>query len=490
MDTGNGRKIIPIVLLIIFVAAMGYGLGAATVFIGNQTHAKTPTPQQSASSGTGTVGQNPGSQSSPNSSTGAQNGSNQTLPNQPPSVPADLTNQFKPFWNTFQAVDGEFYGRPIDHQQMIYGAAKGLMQSLGDDFSSFLTPQENKVVQSAMEGNFEGVGMYFEKRNDLPTVVAPIPNTPAERAGLRAKDLILAVNGRDITKMGTDQIATLIRGPENTKVRLTIKRADQAPFEVELTRAKIDVPAVTLKMLDGNVAHIQVNIFGDKTTEEFNQALKDAQDKKATGIVLDLRNNGGGWVVAAQEMLGHFLPDGDTAFWESHKRDHSDDREQKIIPTEPKVLDLPLVVLVNGGTASASELVSGSLQDYGRAKLVGEQSFGKGSEQHVHNWDDGSSARITFAHWLTPKKRDINPKPSPTPDASGSPPPLPTFTPAPQTTQPPAAATATAGAQPLVPSLTDRGLTPDVIVIRSEKDYQDDKDPQLDRAVELLKTGK
>src|SRR5207237_8985704 len=142
----------------------------------------------------------------------------------------------------------------------------------------------------------------------------------------------LPVSRRHITKMSTHQIATLIRGAHGTKVRLTIKRDDQAPFDVELTRAQIDVPAVTLKMLDGNIAHIEVNIFGDKTTEEFNQALKDASDQKATGIVLDLRNNGGGWVVAAQDMLGPFLRDGDTASWESHKEDHSQDIEQKVIP--------------------------------------------------------------------------------------------------------------------------------------------------------------
>jgi carboxyl-terminal processing protease len=340
-------------------------------------------------------------------------------------------------------------------------------------------------------------------------VVAPIPNTPAERAGLRAKDLILAVDGRDITKMGTDQIATLIRGPSGTKVRLTIKRGNEPPFDVELQRAKIDVPAVTLKWVSQGsgsgtgsgktptvapgtgtgprIAHIEVNIFGDKTTEEFNKAVQEALDGKASGIVLDLRNNGGGWVVAAQEMLGHFLADDSVAFWESHKSDHSDDRAQRVISTNPKVpASMPVVVLVNGGTASASELVSGALQDNGRAKLVGEQTFGKGSEQHVHTWEDGSSARITFAHWLTPKKRDINPRPSPTPVAGGSPVPLPTFTPTAAATVPPAAATATAGAQPLSPQLTDRGLMPDVVVVRTEKDYQDEKDPQLEKAIEML----
>src|SRR5437764_3590245 len=248
MDTANGKRMIPYVLLVIFVALFGYGLGAATIYV---TEGKTPL----LGTGGNTTGNNPG--------TGSAGQGNSTNPSGGvDQQPAGLDQEMKPFWNTFNAVEGEFYARPVDRQKIIYGATKGMMESLGDDFSAFLTPQENKVVQSAMEGNFEGVGMYFEKRNDLPTVVAPIPNTPAERAGLRAKDIILAVDGRDITKMGTDQIATLIRGPSGSKVRLTIKRDDQAPFDVELTRAAIDVPAVTLKMLgpDGgkdNIAHIE-----------------------------------------------------------------------------------------------------------------------------------------------------------------------------------------------------------------------------------------
>jgi carboxyl-terminal processing protease len=466
MDSGKVNKPLINIMLVVFIALASFGLGAATVYVTGQARANSPLAVSEGTNG-GSAGQSRLEQ---------------------PDLPKDINEEFKPFWDTFQAVNSEFYYQPVDRQEMIYGAAKGMMESLGDDYSSFLTPKEAESVRSTMQGNFEGVGMWFEKRNDLPTVVAPIPNTPADRAGIRAKDLILAVDGRDITQLNTDQISGLIRGTAGTKVRLTMKRGNAAPFDVELVRARIEVPAVTSKMLEGNVAHIEVTIFNDKTTAELDAALEDALAKKATGIVLDLRNNGGGWVTAAQQMLGRFVPEDKVAFYESHKADGSDDREQMVIGGGPKVYDLPLVVLVNGGTASASELVSGALQDYDRAKLVGEQTFGKGSEQHVHEWSDGSSARITFAHWLTPNKRDINPKQAPTAGPNTTPV-LPTFTAVPSVTLPPAAATATAEARPLVPSLTDRGLTPDVVVVRTEKDYQDDKDPQLDKALEILKDG-
>jgi carboxyl-terminal processing protease len=474
----KGSRTLVTIAIVLLVAFGAYGLGFATPYLTGQAQIAGTTNGSSNASAT------PGS--SANSGGGQSDIQKPTLPGDA----QDINKQFDSFWKTFDAVNSEFYYQPVDRQKMIYGAAKGMVQSLGDDFSAFLTPDENKVVQSSMQGNFEGVGMYIEQRNNLPTVVAPIPNTPAERAGVRAKDIILAVDGRDVTKMTTDQVASLVRGTAGTKVRITFLRSGQnEPFDVEMVREKIEVPSVTLKILDGGIAHVQVSIFNEKTTPELDAALQQAQQQNAKGIILDLRNNGGGLVTSALEVLGRFLPDDSIGFYESHKSDGSDDRPQRVISNGPKFLDIPLVVLINGGSASASELTAGALQDYGRAKLIGEQSFGKGSEQHVYTWDDGSSARVTFAHWLTPHKRDINPKRTPTPGPN-TPVALPTFTPTPLATQVPAAATATAEAQPLVPALTDRGLTPDIVVIRTEKDYAEDKDPQLDRAAEYLKTGK
>jgi carboxyl-terminal processing protease len=268
-----------------------------------------------------------------------------------------------------------------------------------------------------------------------------------------------------------------------------LHEGENTPYEVELIRERIEVPSVTYKK-QGDYAWLQVSVFNQKTTPELDAALAQAKADGAKGIILDLRNNGGGFVTSALEMLGRFLPKGKVAFYESHKADGSDDRPQEVIVNGPQFLDIPLAVLINGGSASASELTSGALQDYERAVLIGEQSFGKGSEQHVYDWDDGSQARVTFAHWLTPNKRDINPKKTPTPGPDDTPLPQPTFTPTPQATMAPAAATATFEAQPLVTSQPDRGLTPDIVVPRTVKDYRDEKDPQLDRAVEYLTNGK
>lgn len=473
MNLGNRGKTTPLILLMLLVALVAYGLGAGTMYLTGQ--AKTTGTQTTQT----------------NSVTSPTSGGSGGVPSQ---VAGDAN--WSSLLDTYNTINQEFYYRPFDKQKMLYGATKGMIAALGDDYSSFQTPQEAKSEAGMMQGNFEGVGITIGQRNNLPTVIAPIPDTPAARAGIRARDIIVGVDGRDVTKFTTDQIANLVRGPGGTQVRMTLIREGGAPFDVTLTRAKIEVPAVTLTMV-GDVAHIEVSIFNEKTTQELDKALEQALSKNATGVVLDVRNNGGGLVTSALEMLGRFLPEKSVGFWQSQKSDHSADFPQQVISNAPKSLDvektrkIPLVVLINGGSASASELTSGALQDYGRAKLMGEQSFGKGSEQHVHQWDDGTSAHITFAHWLTAvKKRDINPRPTPNAESGGTPATLPTFTPTPNATMPPAQTTATAEARPLYPVQTDRGLTPDIVVVRTEKDFVTDKDPQLDRAVEYIKTGK
>ena len=458
----------PLIFIMVLVAVVAFGLGAGTMYLAGQ--AVTTVAGNLAPSNTATTG-----------NTG--------------NVPVEIANDpsWQALFNTYQAINQEFYYRPIDNDKLAHGAAKGMIEALGDDYSSYQTPQEAQREASDMQGNFEGVGITIGIRNDVPTVIAPIPNTPAERAGVRAGDIIFAVDGRDVTRLTTGEVANLVRGPGGTKVKVTFLRGEET-IELELTRERIEVPAVTLKMV-GEYAHLEMSIFNEKTTAELDKALEEAIAQNAKGFILDLRNNGGGLVVQAKQVLGRFLPENSIAFYESLKSDGSQDTPEYVIANAPESVDLektrtlPMLVLVNGGSASASEIVAGALQDHGRAKLVGEQTFGKGSEQHVYKWQEGSGAHITFAHWLTPKKRDINPRPTPT-VGPGTPPALPTFTPTPQSTVAPPQATATAEARPLYQSPTDRGLAPDVVVVRTEKDYLTDKDPQLDRAVEYLKNGK
>lgn len=393
----------------------------------------------------------------------------------------------------YQLVNERSYFRPVDPKTLWYGAAAGMASKVGDDYTMFLPPVETEAVAAELQGNFEGVGIYVEMRDNFLTVVNPIPNTPAERAGLRARDVIALVDGRDISGIPLNQVIYLIRGPEGTKVRLTIVRDGQAPFDVELTRAKIDVPACTTTMRDDGIALIACSVFGDKTTDNLDAGLKQAIAANAKGVILDLRNNGGGYVDAAEEMIGRFIPASKgPAFYEAHFAGDPNPTPNNIKEPGlggPKWQDGQLVVLVNGGTASASEIVSGAIQDYARAKLIGEQTFGKGSEQSVSTLADQSSVRVTIAHWLTPNKRDINPKPTPTVGPGATPPPLPTLTMTPEGGIPTPVPGVTVTATPR-PALRDRGLTPDIEVLRSPEDFQADRDPQLDRAAEYILTGK
>jgi carboxyl-terminal processing protease len=362
-------------------------------------------------------------------------------------LPPELQAEFENFLQIQQLVDGEYYyGIPAGGRQLDWGASRGLLSTLGDDYTTFLEPVQQQGVREQMSGDYEGIGVYLEAQGGRWIIASPIKGAPADLAGVRARDTILRVDGRDIAGITQDDLQKLLRGKAGTTVALALGRPGMPdPLDVTITRATINIPAVRLQMVDNDLALISVSVFGDKTTEQLDDALRGAREAGATGIILDLRNNGGGWVQAAQEMIGRFVdPARGAALLED--KDHGAQARALLHPPTPgptagpgtptavaaapttatidttgakqdpivapkdggaTYRDIPLVVLVNGGTASASEIVVGALQDYGRATVVGTTTFGKGSIQAVHEFKDGSSARITIAQWLTPKGRII-----------------------------------------------------------------------------------
>jgi carboxyl-terminal processing protease len=286
-----------------------------------------------------------------------------------------------------------------------------MTEALGDDYTVFLEPLRGAPLREELAGEYEGIGIWVEHPEGEFTIVAPIPGSPAARADLRPGDVIVAADGQDLGELETDAAMSLIRGPRGSSVVLTIRRPGvPETFDVTVNREAIEIPAVVYeRQADGKVAHITVGIFGDNTTRELDAALKRAKDEGVAGVVLDLRGNGGGWVTSAQEMLGRFIPeDAGPALYQDLDLDDDDDLiSEPIVGGGETAFDVPLVVLIDGGTASASEIVAGAIRDYERGTLVGEPSFGKGLVQRVHDFEDGSSARVTFARWLTPDRHPI-----------------------------------------------------------------------------------
>jgi carboxyl-terminal processing protease len=296
-------------------------------------------------------------------------------------------------------------------RQLDYGAARGMTESLSDDYTVFLEPLTGAPLREELAGEYEGIGVWVEHPEGRFTIVSPIAGSPAERAGLRPGDVIIAADGKSIEGLEDDSAMSVIRGPAGTSVTLTVQRSGVAdPFDVKVTREAIVIPAVSYQAeAGGKIAEITVSIFGDNTTRELDAALKRAKDEKVSGIVLDLRGNGGGWVTSAQEMIGRFVPEdaGPALYQDLDEEDNGNLISEPIVGGGESTFETPLVVLIDGGSASASEIVAGAIRDFGRGTLVGERTFGKGLVQRVHDFDDGSSARITFARWLTPNKTPI-----------------------------------------------------------------------------------
>jgi carboxyl-terminal processing protease len=354
------------------------------------------------------------------------------------ATPQDLQTLFKPFWEAWQIIHAQYVDQPVNDTKLMQGAINGMMQSLGDAHSTYMDPATYKDANAQLAGTYEGIGAFVDTTGTYLTITSTMVGSPAEKAGLQAGDQIVAVDHQDMTGTNPELVRQKVIGPAGTTVHLSVARQGiTAPLEFDVTRAKISVPSASGKMLENGIGYVQITTFGDNTTQELTDTLKTLMAQHPKGLILDLRDNGGGYLQTAVEVVSQFQDSGVVLY-----EQYGDGTKKAYnVISGGMATKLPMVVLMNEGTASASEITAGALQDYGRAKLVGVVSYGKGS---VQNWvplsDNEGAVRVTIARWLTPKERQIDKK----------------------------------------------GLTPDVYVQRTVDDRKAGRDPQLDMGVQVL----
>jgi carboxyl-terminal processing protease len=316
---------------------------------------------------------------------------------------AEVCENFQNFWRTWDLVNEHFVDpQALQSDKMIDGAIEGMLDSLGDrGHTRYLSPDAARAERQSLDGKFEGIGAYIDVRDEQPLIVQPIEGSPAERAGLRAGDLILKVNGEEVRGITVDELRARVRGPKGTSVTLTIQHTDaQTPIDVNVTREEINVPSVSWRMLPDQIALLHLNQFAARSTDEIKQALSDAQAQGATAVVLDLRNNPGGLVNELVGVASQFLPEDTTVLLE---QDRSGDRSPRKTNGGGVAISIPLVVLVNNNSASSAEILAGALQDAGRAKVIGEPTFGTATVLRTYDLNGGAQVRIGTTQWLTPK---------------------------------------------------------------------------------------
>lgn len=323
---------------------------------------------------------------------------------------------FNQFWQVWDKIKANYVKQPVTDTDMLYGAIQGLVMSLGDPYSLYFPPKAADEFSKDLSGELEGIGAEMGMKNNQLTVIAPLSDSPAEKAGLRAGDKVLAIDGTSTFSMDINTAVEKIRGKAGTVVKLTITRDGLTKAkDITITRAKINVPSVTFLMKPGNIAYIRVMQFNEDTTVEFDKAVKQVQANNAKGLVLDLRSNPGGYLDAAVYMASEWIKSGVIV---SEKGVDGANNSHNTIG-DHRLAGMKTVVLVDRGSASASEIVSGALQDTKHAVLVGEQTFGKGSVQDYETFPDGSALKLTVAEWFTPNGKNIN-KEGITPDVKVS----------------------------------------------------------------------
>ena len=444
------KSVLAILLVIagaVFFYATGLGTGLYVASTGSpvQTTAvawSTATPTDSSEPTT------PSTATAPSHTPGAP--TTTEIPSQAPTSTPALSPQpsqsredaFGVFWEALDILEEEFYGDLPAESELPYAAIQGVIAGAGDQYTAFLDPVQAEIVRASLAGSYEGIGATVRAHPDGKLeIVQPFPDQPAMEAGLRAGDLILHVDGVSLQGMNIYEAVSLIRGPAGTRALLLVEREGTGePFEVYVERARIEVPTVESRMLGDGIAYVKLSRFGLTATEQVREALSALNAQEPQGLIFDLRGNGGGYLSVAIEISSQFVGQGPILF------ERFKDQSEQVYEAIPGglALDIPLVLLVDGGTASASEIVAGAVQDTERGTLIGTTTLGKGSVQKVHTLSDNSQLRVTVAHWFTPGGRAIH----------------------------------------------GQGLVPDIEVEITEEDIAADRDPQLDRAILYLLEGK
>lgn len=343
---------------------------------------------------------------------------------------------FKMFWEVWKLVQKSYVDQPVSEKSLYYGSLVGMLGGLGDQYSQFFDPEMAEAFNQQIEGTFFGIGaeLGLDEFGAI-VVIAPIKDAPASRAGILAGDNIIAIDGTDALGRTVSEAVQRIRGEQGTTVVLTIVRNGGAPLDVSIVRDEIKIDSVTYEIREDGVGVIEIAMFNEDTVYLFEQAAQAMVKDGVTDLVIDLRNNPGGYFDAAIDLAAYWIED-QTAVMEEVRGERIEFRADGIA----RLKDMNTVVLVNGGSASASEILAGALQDYGFATIVGEQTFGKGSVQEYHELPDGSAVKITVARWLTPLGRSIE----------------------------------------------KDGITPDAVVEFTLEDFNAGQDPQLEEALDIL----
>lgn len=300
----------------------------------------------------------------------------------------------------------EYFLDDIDEEKMADSVYKGVINGLGDDYAAYYTAEEYKEIQEKTEGIYCGIGAYIssDAKTGLVTIVNPMKNSPAEKAGVKAGDMVYAIDGKEVSGMEISQVQALIKGEKGSEVKLTLVRADEK-VEVTVIRDEIVEDTVSSEMLDNKIGYIQVTSFEQVTVDQFRDAIDKLENQGEEGLIIDLRNNGGGLLDTAVDMLDRMLPEGVVVYSMD-----KNGKKQEYMAKDPDKFDKPLAILVNGNSASASEVFCGAIQDENAGKLIGTTTFGKGIVQGVFGLDDGSAVKMTTAKYYTPKGRNIHGK--------------------------------------------------------------------------------